>query len=202
MRTAASMTLLLLGPHRFERKKTPLFAVSCLFLFFIYFSFAPFLAHSLQGFLIVWFVSVQNFVSQAMDVYAAPYHPYGTLCCEDYVTEVLPLGNIVEVCHFTTFCLSFFFFFCPSQRARACIHHMTPVQTTRACFALNCPGWRTRIFWRDIWSAGHARQLPAQGRPLPHSELATCRWQAWVIPRIPNGHHHALRASSKRNAAA
>jgi hypothetical protein len=33
----------------------------------------------------------------AMDVYAAPYHPYQTKVCEEYVTSTLPLGQLVQV---------------------------------------------------------------------------------------------------------
>ena len=34
---------------------------------------------------------------EAMDAYAAPYHPYATECCEEYVTATLPLLGLVEV---------------------------------------------------------------------------------------------------------
>jgi hypothetical protein len=33
----------------------------------------------------------------AMDGYAAPYHPYQTKCCEEYVTSTLPLAGLVQV---------------------------------------------------------------------------------------------------------
>jgi len=35
---------------------------------------------------------------QAMDGYAAPYHPYQSKCCEEYVTSTLPLAGLTQVC--------------------------------------------------------------------------------------------------------